>query len=503
MHAVISNRFEVLKSDPGPSGTKTSEDDDIVEESGAGKLEMDTFTKKDGLNRRDDSEGASTPVKEFRECVNNIEVIDINSTGLQYTWTQKPKRGIGILKKIDRVMGNLNFVDLFPYTSALFHPYRVSDHSPCILRFEKPKKKKARAFKFANFLVSKKDFKKVVFQEWHKEVAGNEMFKVVKKLKLLKPPLRKLLYAQGNLHTRVDLLRKELDDIQIMVDKDPNDSGLRDKERACSLEYEKVAYDLELFLKQKAKVDWLKAGDSNTAFFHKMIKRKRHSEVHSCMILMKGLEEFRLVSGLAASVEKSTVFFCQVPLAIKRAIMCVMPFEEGFSTSAKVEDLVIDRNWRWPAAWYDLFPVLINIPVPVICNNRKDVSIWHDINGVERKFSIHNVWETIRYRSTEVDWYNIVWFTNCIPRHAFHVWLVCRKKLNTQDKMRTWDMNMRCCPLCVKDMDSHAHLFFECEYAIQVWKTVRTFTNLGHIEGVWDNIVSYLITSGKECKNIY
>ncbi|KAK1440845.1 hypothetical protein QVD17_06677 [Tagetes erecta] len=331
----FANTFEALKSDPGPSGTKPSEDDDIVEESGAGKLEKDTFTKKDGPNRRDDSEGASTPVLESH----------------------------------------------------------------------------------------------------------------------------------------------------VMVDKDPNDSGLRDKERACSLEYEKVAYDLELFLKQKAKVDWLKAGDSNTAFFHKMIKRNRHSnmvdriidsdgnvhdgdrnkkndlraikkpefrpktlirpknpnsphllnflvpldsigEVHSCMILMKGLEEFRVVSGLAASVEKSTVFFCQVPLAIKCAIMCVMPFEE------------------------------------VICNNRKDVSIWHDINGVERKFSIHNVWETIRYRSAEVDWYNIVWFTNCIPRHAFHVWLVCRKKLNTQDKMRTWDMNMRCCPLCVKDMDSHAHLFF-------------------------------------------
>ncbi|KAK1440843.1 hypothetical protein QVD17_06675 [Tagetes erecta] len=118
-------------------------------------------------------------------------------------------------------------------------------------------------------------------------------------------------------------------------------------------------------------------------------------------------------------------------------------YRAGFSTSDKVDELVNDRNWRWPAAWYDLFPVLINIPVPVICNNRRDVSVWHDIYGVEHKFSIHNVWETIRYRSAEVDWYNIVWFTHCIPRHAFHVWLVCRKKLNTQDKMRTWDMNMR------------------------------------------------------------
>ncbi|KAK1406264.1 hypothetical protein QVD17_41555 [Tagetes erecta] len=608
------------------------------------------------LNSEDCAMGSSKidlGVKEFRECVQNIEMIDINCSGLQYTWTQKPTKGIGILKKIDRVMGNLSFVDLFPNAHAMFHPYRISDHSPCILRLDSPKKKKARPFKFANFLVFKKEFQNLVTHEWRKEVAGNEMFKVVKKLKLLKPYFRKLLYAQGNLHNRVNLLRKELDDVQCQMDKEPHDIGLRDKERKCLLEYEKVAYDLELFLKQKSKVEWLRAGDSNTAFFHKSLKRKLHKtmvdriidgggnvhtgdgvtsilvehysnflgtegetngidlsslgfkklsaldsssmvrqitdeevksamfdigeykspgEVQSCKILMKGLEEFKSGSGLTASVAKSTVFLCQVPLTVKRAILAIMPFAEGrlpvrylgvplissnlpkasmswgwrkilqlrevvrpyihqiigdgkstfiwsdrwcdhsplsrfvttramymegFSRTDKVADLVIDRNWSWPIAWYDLFPVLINIPVPLLSYNRKDVSIWHDNQGVERKFSIHIVWETIRHRNPKVPWYNMVWFRYCIPRHAFHVWLVCRKKLNTQDKMKMWDMNMSCCMLCMRAMDSHAHLFFECEFSNQIWKKVRRFTDLGHIEGIWDNIVSFLITRGK------
>ncbi|KAK1406238.1 hypothetical protein QVD17_41528 [Tagetes erecta] len=193
----------------------------------------------------------------------------------------------------------------------------------------------------------------------------------------------------------------------IKVDRDPNDCGLRDKERVCALEYEKVAFDLELFLKQKAKVEWLKAGDSNTAFFHKMIKRNNHKKLVDRIIDSDG--NVHEGDGVASVFENHYSKFLGT---------------ERFSTSDKVADLVNEvGSWRWPQAWYDLFPVLINIHVPLICNSRRDVIIWLDDMGVERKFSVHTVWETIRYRSMEVDWFNIVWFTYCIPRHAFHVWL--------------------------------------------------------------------------------
>ena len=29
-------------------------------------------------------------MREFRECVQNIEVVDVNSSGLHFTWNQKP-----------------------------------------------------------------------------------------------------------------------------------------------------------------------------------------------------------------------------------------------------------------------------------------------------------------------------------------------------------------------------------------------------------------------------
>nr|GEZ97177.1 zinc knuckle CX2CX4HX4C [Tanacetum cinerariifolium] len=67
-------------------------------------------------NVYDDLSGSSridTGMRNFQECVDMIEVTDVNSTGLCFTWNQKPKGEDGILKKIDRVMANLEFLSLF------------------------------------------------------------------------------------------------------------------------------------------------------------------------------------------------------------------------------------------------------------------------------------------------------------------------------------------------------------------------------------------------------
>ncbi|PWA40330.1 RNA-directed DNA polymerase, eukaryota, Reverse transcriptase zinc-binding domain protein [Artemisia annua] len=72
-------------------------------------------------------------MREFKECVDANELIDINRSGLQFTWTQKPRGLDGTLKKIDRIMANLGFLDTFAGAHAVFQPYRVSDHSPAIL----------------------------------------------------------------------------------------------------------------------------------------------------------------------------------------------------------------------------------------------------------------------------------------------------------------------------------------------------------------------------------
>ncbi|GJS87451.1 hypothetical protein Tco_0770087 [Tanacetum coccineum] len=192
-------------------------------------------------------------MREFKECVEEIKVMDIQNSGLQFTWSQKPKGNDGLLKKIDRIMVNLDFNDSFAGAHAIFKPYRISDHSPSILNIPTVTKPKPKPFKFYNLITCHEQFKQ---------------------LKNLKKPLRKLLYDKGNLHTNVNILRDELDRVQTRLDSDPFNEDIRQEEATVLVAFNEACLMEEKFLKQKSKIDWLKEGDSNSAYFHKAVKSR-------------------------------------------------------------------------------------------------------------------------------------------------------------------------------------------------------------------------------------
>ncbi|GJR65874.1 putative RNA-directed DNA polymerase, eukaryota, reverse transcriptase zinc-binding domain protein [Tanacetum coccineum] len=65
------------------------------------------------LNLEDHSAGGyelNAAMREFKDCVQAMEVADVNCTGLNFTWNQKLKGYNGILKKIDRIMEHAHYL---------------------------------------------------------------------------------------------------------------------------------------------------------------------------------------------------------------------------------------------------------------------------------------------------------------------------------------------------------------------------------------------------------
>ncbi|GJZ94055.1 putative RNA-directed DNA polymerase, eukaryota, reverse transcriptase zinc-binding domain protein, partial [Tanacetum coccineum] len=162
------------------------------------------------LNIEDSFDGSSlmnSAMCDFKDCVKRIEVIDINSIGLHFTWNQKLKGKNVILKKLDRIMGNIEFVDMFPGAYARFQPYRISDHSPAVLNLPSFSMSKPKPFKFYNFFAYKDRVLEVVIDNWSNQVEGHSMYRVV--------VFRKLLHEQGNLHDCVNRLSFDLNEAKI------------------------------------------------------------------------------------------------------------------------------------------------------------------------------------------------------------------------------------------------------------------------------------------------
>ncbi|GKA03823.1 putative reverse transcriptase domain, reverse transcriptase zinc-binding domain protein [Tanacetum coccineum] len=166
----------------------------------------------------------------------------------------------------------------------------------------------------------------------------------------------------------------------------------------------------------------------------------------------------------------------------------------GFSLNSKVADVLNHNNGAWPHAWVVKYPILAGTIIPTLSNN-SDEYVLRNLNNKEEGYSVSAIWNCIRPRNEEVDWFNIVWFSHQIPRYAIHLWLVIKRKLKTQDLLRSWDVNnstmvdQPLCPLCKAQPDSHEHLFFECSFSSRVWDRLKVFTGMPNIPSDLNDIV--------------
>lgn len=188
--------------------------------------------------------GRSPAISEFRGCVSKLEVMDLHYDGIQFTWSGSP-HGVGVVKKLDRVLVNASFLSKFRGAKCKFLPRGTSDHSPALVEFGEYQLKKRSAFKFQKFLAFRSNFADLVDTNWRCNSGGVRMFQLVKNLKNLKPVLRDAAWEAGNLTVKVDDLKTNLQSIQNDLDKDPFNDALKDSEMRCLREYREAMLEEE------------------------------------------------------------------------------------------------------------------------------------------------------------------------------------------------------------------------------------------------------------------
>lgn len=87
------------------------------------------------------------------------------------------------------------------------------------------------------------------------------------------------------------------------------------------------------------------------------------------------------------------------------------------------------------------------------------------------KYKVKKAYDLVRDRLDVVGWNRVVWDARATPRHAFILWMATLGRLSTYDRMAFLGVDPAC-KLCLRAMESHSHLFFECSYSKEIWGVV-------------------------------
>lgn len=128
---------------------------------------------------------------DFNKCIEDIEMEDLNSKGLRFTWSNKQAGAGHCSCRLDRALVNSYWQNVFTESEVAVLVPGVSDHSPLLVSVL-PYKGGRKPFKFFNFWMNHKKFSPLLIQSWNcpMDKVGSPTFILYEKLRRLKTCLR-------------------------------------------------------------------------------------------------------------------------------------------------------------------------------------------------------------------------------------------------------------------------------------------------------------------------
>ncbi|XP_074297831.1 uncharacterized protein LOC141628613 [Silene latifolia] len=176
-------------------------------------------------------------MEHFQDCVSICGMEDILATGAMFTWSNKQELNDMVYSRLDRAMGNQEWLDDYSTSLAHFHPEGLFDHCPCTIVDRNADIGGKKNFKYFNMWGLTPSFKDSVAMAWATVYRGTKMFSVVKKLKALKPILKNInRECFSDVENNTNIASMALEHIQKALIDNPGDADLIQQEAALAHE---------------------------------------------------------------------------------------------------------------------------------------------------------------------------------------------------------------------------------------------------------------------------
>ncbi|XP_042954664.1 uncharacterized protein LOC122291085 [Carya illinoinensis] len=211
----------------------------------------------------------------FREALVKNELFDLGWVGDKYTWSNRHEENSFIKERLDRVVVNVGWSDLFKNAEVEVMQARSSDHKPIMLTVieeARCKRKRRWLFKYEAKWSLEEEGGAVVQEAWKRVATDSNKFKVIEK---------KLQWCSRAL-SRWDSRRKqeaaeELKSINERLKWEQQNEGphnvtiIKELQKKFGLIMEQE----DLKWRQRAKQVWHQMGDRNTKYFHACATQRR------------------------------------------------------------------------------------------------------------------------------------------------------------------------------------------------------------------------------------